>query len=178
MDEKDECWLGGIEAQREAEAAPQIGPSEEIYGVLKGNLAELNSKEIGLDGNPIEPLISYSRVENEKAVSLKPPVTKPHKEDTTSDKVERKAGILSSFLRELVATGTKMGWNNSLSVPSKLFTEVKGAELKETVSLLKLTSSEECVVFLVLKNDGRERTEKEQAIRDALLQVAFPRCPK
>ncbi|MEK7569247.1 MAG: hypothetical protein AAB497_04020 [Patescibacteria group bacterium] len=177
--DKDKDWIGVPEKEWE----PHVGPSQDIYDVLKKNEAELISGNVGLDGTPFKPPVSFPS--EKKVVSFESPNTSSSNESDTqalkkghlvSDQVKRKAGILSSFLRELVAIGTKMGWNNSLGVPSKLFTKVKGAELKETVSLLKLTSSEEYTVFLLLKNDKRDRTEKEQAIRDALLKFAFPRC--
>ena len=133
-----------------------------------------------MDGNPIEPLISYGKEEVAPLKSSIPKSAELQKKvspvyDATKHVTEA-SGILSSILKDLIQRGRTESWDNHLNCPTQRFVEVEGGDFKKTIKLFHLTSKEECIMYSTLRSEVPVKNEKEQIARDTLLKFVFPSC--
>lgn len=176
-------WLGGSGAELEAEdeerkRLEQKESSQKVYDVLKKNKNELSSKRIGLNGDPIEMSPFYS--DEEEIILLDSPIPCPNKEDAELPKkgpvslehIMRAIGILSSFLRELIAIGVTQSWINKEGRPDQKFVDIEGGHLKETIEML-VPLSDRKAVYEILRNEVSAKKEKDRIVGDILLKFAF-----
>lgn len=159
-------YLGGDEPDDECL------PTEEdskVYQVLKKDREALDAEGVGLDGHPFETPEIRIHIDTEVGVAAK-------KEARVPEHLMRVAGILTSILKDLTARGIADGWDNHLGGPAQRFIDVEGGEFKRIANRLHITSVEKCAVYHIIKKEMFARNEKEQVIRDVLLQYAFPHC--
>lgn len=179
-------WLGGVAAEMEAAEEEkarlaQRESSQKVYEVLKKDSEELSSKRIGLDGEPIEPPISYS--DEEEIIPLESPipcsgrkdVELPKKGSSSLGHVMRAVGILSSLLREIIAVGVTQSWDTSKDRPEEKFVDIEGERLKETVERL-VPRDDRNLVYRILQDEVFIKKGRDRIAGNILLKFAFPYC--
>lgn len=158
--EGSDNWLGGPEM----EEVLTKEASEE-------NLTEQLKPGVGLDGTEYdvpEPRESFEGKNKEFLEDA----------DIVPEYVEDVAEMMLPILEISISRGVEEGWDDKTNSPTVKFIEIEGADLEKAVSKRIPKRKEACIVYELLKNKVPAQKEREQIVRDAILERASLYCPK